>query len=357
MRRACKVTLKYATVKKRRHVAALLEAYRVAVNFYIKSLWRERGKLDKPTLARLEHTRLSERYKSQALKQALDVVVSTRKAAKKIKKFVSCPIFKGAAILDAKFVTIEEGRGSFDLIIRLSGLHKGHRLTIPTKRTVVLNKWLGKLGAELLQGCALCVDGIVLWVKLPDRTMRTQGDVLAVDVGVNKLLVDSDGEQYGREFKPIRDKINRRKPGSKGRQRALRERENFFGRIINLLPWGRLKILGVENLKDLKRGKKKNRGKTFRKAIAPWTYRRVLARIGHKAQENRVHLVAVPPAYTSQTCPICRGVDRANRRGEMFLCIGCGYSADADYVGAQNILVRTQRLTGSVESPGHTRSM
>jgi hypothetical protein len=52
------------------------------VNFYIQTLWKERGALDATTLARLEATELSARYKSQALKQALDIVVATRKAAK-----------------------------------------------------------------------------------------------------------------------------------------------------------------------------------------------------------------------------------------------------------------------------------
>jgi transposase len=31
-------------------------------------------------------------------------------------------------------------------------------------------------------------------------------------------------------------------------------------------------------------------------------------------------------------------VDRLNRCGEVFKCIGCGFTADADYVGAVNIL-------------------
>jgi predicted transposase len=77
MRRAVKVSLAFATQEKRRQINALMEAYRAAVNFYIRSLWNDRGKLDKTTLARLKSTRLSERYKSQALKQALEIVVAT----------------------------------------------------------------------------------------------------------------------------------------------------------------------------------------------------------------------------------------------------------------------------------------
>src|SRR5712692_4170396 len=98
MRRAVKVTLQFATERKRRKMAALLEAYRAAVNFYIKSLWTDRGKLDKGTLARLKNTRLSERYKSQALKQALEIVVATKKSAAQLAVPARCPIFTGSAV-------------------------------------------------------------------------------------------------------------------------------------------------------------------------------------------------------------------------------------------------------------------
>ena len=152
MRRAVKITLNLATQSKRSKIDVLLEAYRAAVNFYIRSLWNAYGRLDKETLARLDHTRLSARYKSQALKQALETVVATRKAAKVIKKYVSVPQFNGSATLDAKFVTIEEGRGSFDLVIRLSTLNSGQRIVLPTRKTRILNKWLAYPGARLIQG-------------------------------------------------------------------------------------------------------------------------------------------------------------------------------------------------------------
>ncbi len=351
MKRAVKVVLQFATESKRGKIVALLEAYRAAVNLYIRSLWEKPGKLDKATLQRLKQTRLSERYKSQALKQALEIVLATKKSAKELGVPATCPIFKGAAVLDAKFVTVEEGRGSFDLIIKLSVLKKGERLTIPTKRTAVLNKWLAQPSAKLIQGCALNEHGLILWVEVPDVEIKTDGDVLAVDVGVNKLLSDSNGNHYGEEFKKIRDKIKRRKPGSKGRRRAFKERDNLINRTVNQLPWGAINTIGVEALHDMKRGKKKGRGKTFRKAMAPWTYRRALNRIEDKAQENRVRLVLVDPANTSRTCPDCGAAHKENRRGETFQCIICGRAGDADTVGALNVLARTLATLGSVESP------
>jgi transposase len=258
-------------------------------------------------------------------------------------------VFHGAATLDAKFVSVEDGEGTFDLVVKISSLVPGKRITIPTRHTAMTRKWLAC--GEFIQGCSLSEDRLTLWVDIQDQEPRTTGSKIGVDLGMNKLISDSDGNHYGREFKAIRDKLARRQPGSKGRLRASRERENYINRTINLLPWCCMMLVGVEALHDMKRGKSRKRGKTFRKAVAPWIYRRVLDRIGHKAQENRVRLLAVPPAYTSQKCPACGRCDPLNRHGENFCCVECGHAADADTVGATNILVRTLTTIGSVESP------
>lgn len=352
MRRAVKVTLKFATEAKRKKIASLMEAYRGAVNFYIRSLWIEKGNLDAPTLARLSNTRLSARYKSQALKQAIDMVVATRKSAKALGVPASCPHFTGSAVLDAKFVTIEEGQGSFDLIVKLSTLQKGQRITIPTKRTAPFNKWANVHGSDLIQGCALSEDGIILWFEIPDAIKPAdKGKAMGIDIGVAKLVSDSDGNHYGTEFRSVRDKIRRKKPGSKGRQKACKEREILINKTVKNLPWGSLSVIGVEKLNDMKRGKKKGRGKKFRKAVAPWTYRHVLNQIEQKAAENRVLLVRVDPANTSRTCPSCGAVRKENRSGEKFCCVTCGHTGDADTIGATNILARTLATLGSIESP------
>lgn len=352
MLRACKLSLKFLTSAKRRKITSLLQCYRAAVNFFISVLWLEKGAgLDGKTLAKLTKTKLSARYKSRALKQAVDIVISAKKSAAAIGNYASMPNLRGRALLDARFVHIEDGKKSFDLVLRLSTLHKGHLLTIVTRKTAVLIKWLSVPGARIKDSCALEEDFVTVWVEIPDLPPKESGAVIGVDVGVNKLASDSDGNHYGTDFKSVRDKIKRRVPGSKGRKRAHQERDNLINRVLNQLPWGGMKVIGVEALKNLKHGKKKGRGKTFRKAVAPWTYRRILERIGHKADENRVRIIAVPPAFTSRTCPICGWCNKANRRGENFLCQSCGHADDADTVGAQNVLARTLETLGSVESP------
>jgi IS605 OrfB family transposase len=353
MRRACKVTLNFATERKRKAIRAFLEAYRAAVNFYVQSLWKDLGSLNKETYGRLNssRSRLSARGRSAALHQALSIVILTKKAANVSGQRASCPVFKGAAILDAKFVVIENGRGIFDLIVKLSLLRKGRRVTVPTKRTEMLNKWTYKPLAKIVQGCALSDGWIVLWVELPDLPVKNKGKTLGIDIGMNKLISDSNGNNYGTEFKQIVAKLKRKKFKSKARSRVYTERDQFINRVVKQLPWDQLKHIGMEDLKYVKHGKKKNRGKAFRKAVAPWTYRRVLECVRHKAQENRVLLTLVDPAYTSRTCPDCGMESKENRKGENFECTVCHHKADADTVGALNVLARTLATIGSVESP------
>src|SRR5215467_3420745 len=101
LRRACRLSLEFATAKKRHEIDRLLEAYRGAVNVYIRSLWQVPGALDKETLARLpaEETRLQRLHKDQALRQSLSIVSSTRESAKVCGAQAQCPRFTGMAVL------------------------------------------------------------------------------------------------------------------------------------------------------------------------------------------------------------------------------------------------------------------
>ena len=51
------------------------------------------------------------------------------------------------------------------------------------------------------------------------------------------------------------------------------------------------------------------------------------------------NLFAVPPQYSSQTCPECGHIAKENRRTQAsFACVQCGFQENADFVGARNIL-------------------
>jgi hypothetical protein len=339
LRRAIKVSLKWVGPRNRRRLAALVQAYRAAVNFFVRLLWRDpTARFCTATSKQLVRTRLSARYRDQALKQAVELVKGTRASAQALGVRAGRPYFRGSAVLDAKFVPrIERIPGAeYDLEVTLSCLNKGKPLRLRTRATGVLNRWLKVEGARLVLGCALgSSDRLTLWVELPAPEKPLAGRVLGVDVGVNKLLATSDGQLLGRGFRAVRDKIRRRRPGSKGRRRARRERDQLICETTKQLPWGEISAVAFEDLRGIKRGKRRGQRRSFRRALAPWRARFVEQRLECLAAERGVLAIPVPPWRNSTTCPECKHWSKRNRRGEAFRCVNCGFSEDADVVGAR----------------------
>jgi len=361
MRRAIKVA-EFATASKKRIVNSLILDYRAAVNVYIKLLWNEPGiGLDKKTLDKLPDLHLSQRYKSQALKQSLEMIFSTKKSAKTLGRPCGRPVFRGNPVLDAKFVSVEDGEKSFDLVVKLSTLRRGKRICIPARRNAVMNKWLSEPESHLVQGCELRSNKLILWVEMPSRGTKVASvsdadpdRVIGIDMGMDKLISDSRGNFYGLEsgsiMKPLQSK-KKKKRKTVARAALRARRDSYFNQVVDSLPWGTFDVLVHEDLRWIKHGKSKKRSRNFRRCASAWTVNRVLARVDQRCEENRVLLVTVPPAYTSKTCPECGCKADGNRNAGTFHCVRCGHSADADFVGAWNI--RHLGLGGSLESP-HT---
>jgi putative transposase len=56
-------------------------------------------------------------------------------------------------------------------------------------------------------------------------------------------------------------------------------------------------------------------------------------------------VIAVPPKYTSQECLECHHTCKENRKTQsLFQCVACGYTAHADFVGANNVLAAGQAV-------------
>ncbi|MFI5300221.1 MAG: RNA-guided endonuclease InsQ/TnpB family protein [Polyangiales bacterium] len=343
MLRAVKVSLGFATQAKLGRLLALRREIQSCTQAHIDAIWTSGGGLDSATLNRVTGGSLSYRHRSNCLKVALETVSATRKASRATGVPASKPTFRGAVRLSSLVAKVEKGKGTFDWALKVSGLSKGNPIVIPFKGHARLNHWLAKPGAKILGGCTLGDGWAALWIDIPVAPLK-EGSALGVDIGINKLIVDSNGTRYGTDMRAVMARVRRCKPGSNGKRRARRARENYINREVKRLPWDHIGTIGVERLKNLKRGKRPGRSKQFRKAVAPWTYRQAVARIEMLAEENRVRLIAVDPRNTSRTCPRCGTCAAENRRGESFRCTGpnCDNSADADLVGALNVLARTR---------------
>ena len=57
------------------------------------------------------------------------------------------------------------------------------------------------------------------------------------------------------------------------------------------------------------------------------------------------YLIAVPPQNTSRCCPSCGHTAKENHTTQaLFACVQCGYTENADVVGAINVLKRGQAI-------------
>lgn len=350
MIRAIKFSLSALTDTKLAAVSAVLREYRAAINFYCRSLWSDPGRLDAKTLKRYTGGSLGYRQRSDCLAMALEIVIATKNASKATGNPCTIPRIAGGVRVSELCAKAETFRGNgFDYVVKLSGMVKGAPIVIPIHGHHVLDKWLAMGGAKLKNGCVLGDTYVMLYVEVPDMPEKTTGTDLGLDTGYRKLAATSDGSSptfFGTDFSAICNKVKRKKPGSRGKARAQSARAQYINFELKKIPWDTTRRIAVEDLTGLKRRTqtKENCSKQSRKTMAPWTYRQVLNRVEQLAQEHRVRLVYVDPRNTSRRCPACGLVAKENRVREAFCCVRCNHSADADFVGATNILAR---MTGN----------
>ena len=114
--------------------------------------------------------------------------------------------------------------------------------------------------------------------------------------------------------------------------------------------------LQVRNMSQSAAGTAENSGTNvaaksgLNKAILDQGWGEFRRQLDYKTAWNGGMLFAVPPQYTSQTCPCCGHVSADNRQTQArFACVACGYENHADVVGAVNVLERGHRLLACVD--------
>ena len=200
-----------------------------------------------------------------------------------------------------------------------------------------------------------------------------------IDLGVKKPLTvyhnssgKGVGKFFGRKFsedlkekekkrKKYQRQYARRQKGSKNQQKAklkvgkayFREaqfRKNYIEQISKKLAFT-FQVVCMEdlNIKGMTKAVKRTLDGSPRKSVAAKSglnremmrlgLSNLISRIQHKTKRYGGSLILVDPKYTSQTCPECGTIDKANRKSQaVFLCVSCGHTDNADINAARNIL-------------------
>lgn len=109
--------------------------------------------------------------------------------------------------------------------------------------------------------------------------------------------------------------------------------------------------LQVSNMSKSAKGTAETHGKNVKqksglnRAILDQSWFEFRRQLDYKTQWRGGFLFAVPAQNTSLTCPCCGHVSQENRQTQAkFICVKCGYTENADVVGAINVLERGRTL-------------
>lgn len=215
-----------------------------------------------------------------------------------------------------------------------------------------------------------------------------QGKAIGIDVGIARFATLSDGsyleplnsfkkhqQRLARYQRAMSRKVKFSNNWKKAKSRVQRihtrianARKDFLHKASCQISQNHAMIaiedLQVRNMSKSAKGNSERHGKRVKqksglnRSILDQGWFEFRRQLEYKSAWNGGFVVAVPPQYTSQTCPCCGYVSKDNRQTQAkFECVECGYEESADLVGAINILARGHRVLACGEPVQSGRSM
>jgi putative transposase len=213
-----------------------------------------------------------------------------------------------------------------------------------------------------------------------EQPVPTATSAIGIDVGIARFVAMSDGKfieplnsfkKHEKRLAKYQQRMNRKLKFSKNWHKAkcrvqkvhtqiANARKDFLHKKTAEISKNHAMVavedLQIKNMSKSAAGDTEKPGKNaaaksgMNKAILDQGWFEFRRQLAYKLDWNGGMLIAVAPQYTSQTCPCCGYVAKANRKTQAkFECVECGYANNADVVGAMNILARGYRVTACGE--------
>jgi len=133
-------------------------------------------------------------------------------------------------------------------------------------------------------------------------------------------------------------------------KRCRRDIEHKVSRaVVNWAVERKVGTLVIGDVRAVANGKRLNT--KSQQKISSWSHGRQRRYIEYKAEAAGIGVELVDEAYSSQTCPQCRG--RHKPTGRIFRCPACGFVSHRDGVGSVNLLSRhLHGAVGQLVPPG-----
>jgi IS605 OrfB family transposase len=266
--------------------------------------------------------------------------------------------------------------------IAISCLERGERLHLPLKGKGEIK---GNLRVVLVSETRSVELHIPFEIK---ESKPASAEVVVLDVGITEVFADDAGNLYGQEMGAVlkkasaeladkgkkRNKLHglrktyrQQGKGAKARrigqynlgrkkQRARKRRirariAGEINRAFNQVIEKREPAVIVTEKLDL-RGPAQS--KEISRRVSYWHRQTLKERIEFKASAAGCRREQINPAYTSQTCPNCGYLNKANRKGDRFQCLHCGHAGHADVIAAINQKARMNDREITLYTPKET---
>lgn len=200
---------------------------------------------------------------------------------------------------------------------------------------------------------------------LPEPEPMTGEHIMGIDLGIKVpavIHIISKGHRFfgnGRQQRAKRRQFYARRKDLQqaGKVRAVRKSQGkeyrwmrdtnhkLSHQIVSHAHEQGVGTIRMEQLAGIRqRTARKSRGAKARKnnrMITTWTFHQLATVIAYKAERAGIAVEWVDPAHTSQQCPACFRLNKADDRH--YVCADCGWTGHRDAVGAINISRRTGR--------------
>ena len=183
-------------------------------------------------------------------------------------------------------------------------------------------------------------------------------NVVGIDRGINFVVATYDSKhrsgfvsgkaikQKRAGYSKLRKELQMRQtPSSRRRLKAVGQRENRWMQDVNHCVSKALvennpkhTLFVLEDLSGVRNATERVRTKD-RYVSVSWSFYDLEQKLIYKAKQNQSTVIKVDPRYTSQCCPVCGHIEKANRNKKMhlFTCKNCGYKSNDDRIGAMNL--------------------
>ncbi len=350
--RSSKCSLKFATDHKLDELKTILSEYGRVCNIFIEYFWSKgtpsKSELLKEVVDLPKGTWLSARLRKVAAREAIDLIKSTHERWKSKPNKMVMPVHKGKRMFTSSTIAELQNKETteFDAWLHIQSIGDKYILDLPVK----FHKHFKKLTIQgkRLNSYIITEKYVQFCFEIETGPKKSGINAIGIDTGIKALASLNNGSQFGLDTEVCIERIKRCEHGSNGQKTARRAFKQRINEVVQQIvkEFKHIDLVVVEALKNLnyKSKLKRRLSKNMRRSIGSWAYRYWLKRLEQACETNRVSFRTVAPFYTSQTCPSCGQVDRRNRVGQVFQCLACGHTGNADIVAARNILARF--LTG-----------